>query len=65
MAEYKWILLDQNRKALGATEPFPSQEAAEAWMGTEWSSLLEEGAEKVRLVDPSGKVLYTMGLREE
>jgi hypothetical protein len=47
-----------------ATESFESKEEAEAWMGAEWASLLQEGAEEVSLV-AGGDVVYRMGLREE
>ncbi len=47
------------------TEPFESQKAAEDWMGVEWASLIDEGAESVSLVAGEHEVVYTMGLREE
>lgn len=46
-----------------ATQTFASKEEAEAWMGDEWASLLEEGAEFVSL-RANGEQLYRMGLRE-
>lgn len=65
MATCSWVLHDAAGVALRETESFDSKEAAEAWMGTEWSTLLEEGAEEVSLVDDvTGNVYYRMGLRE-
>ena len=46
-----------------STDPFGSKEEAEAWMGAEWSSLLDEGAEFVSLRSED-KQVYKMGLRE-
>ena len=63
MAGYVWKLHGPSGDDLRATEPFASQEEAEAWMGAEWSSLLDEGAETVSLVR-GDETLYRMGLRE-
>lgn len=62
MAGWRWILHDENGAELRSTQDFESQESAEAWMGSEWASLLEEGAETVSLVH-EGKHQYRMGLR--
>ncbi|HEX2296628.1 MAG TPA: hypothetical protein VHN37_15150 [Actinomycetota bacterium] len=63
MAEFVWKLHGPSGEDLRATEPFASKDEAEAWMGAEWASLLDEGAETVSLVR-DGDVLYRMGLRE-
>lgn len=63
MAEFKWKLRGASGKELRETEAFASQADAEAWMGTNWSGLLDEGAESVSLVH-DGETLYDMGLRE-
>ena len=63
MADFTWVLLDADGGEMRATEPFPSKETAEAWMGSEWSALLEEGAESVSLRE-GGEQVYKMGLRE-
>ena len=60
---FRWILHDGAGADLRSTEDFPTQAEAEAWMGTEWESLLAEGGESVTLMDGSEKV-YRMGLRE-
>ena len=60
---FRWILHDESGADLRATEEFESQAEAEGWMGTDWASLLEEGAESVTLMDGDQKV-YKMGLRE-
>ena len=65
MPGFRWMLHDQDGRDLRATENFASQQAAEEWMGSEWASLLEQGAESVSLVSEDGEVVYRMGLREE
>jgi hypothetical protein len=45
------------------TDEFSSKEEAEAWMGTEWSALVDEGAEFVSLRE-NGRQVYKMGLKE-
>lgn len=60
---FRWILHDAAGTDLRASEDFASQADAEAWMGSEWASLLDEGAESVTLMDGDDK-LYRMGLRE-
>ena len=60
---YTWTLLDPSGTELRTTEEFDTQEAAEAWMGSEWAALRDEGAEYVSLrVD--GDQVYRMGLSE-
>ena len=61
---FSWVLLDRERNELRATEMFASQDEAEAWMGSEWSSLREEGAEFVSLRDGDEQI-YRMGLNED
>lgn len=63
MSELKWVLKDPDGNTIRASDPFESRDEAEAWMGTEWASLLDEGAETVVLMDEGG-VVYEMGLRE-
>lgn len=63
MAGFHWVLHDAEGKDLRTTETFESKQAAEDWMGTEWSKLLDEGAESVSLRS-NGDALYRMGLRE-
>lgn len=60
---FRWVLHDASGSDLRATTEFPSQAEAESWMGAEWASLLEEGAETVSLMEGDAK-LYRMGLRE-
>ena len=60
---FTWTLLDPLGADMRTTEEFASKEEAEAWMGTEWASLLDEGAEYVSLRE-NGKQLYRMGLKE-
>ncbi len=64
MAGWQWVLHDESGDDLRSTQEFDSKETAEAWMGDEWSSLLDEGAETVSLVH-EGKHHYRMGLRPE
>ena len=63
MGDFTWKLHGPGGEDLRATEAFDSKEEAEAWMGAEWASLLEEGAETVSLVE-GDRTLYRMGLRE-
>jgi hypothetical protein len=63
MPDYRWVLHDLSGTDLRTTETFATKEEAEAWMGTEWASLLDEGAETVSLM-ADDKRLYKMGLRE-
>ncbi|MBA2725772.1 MAG: hypothetical protein H0U53_07275 [Actinobacteria bacterium] len=63
MPEYVWVLLAADGAEMRVTEPFPSKEEAEAWMGREWSALLEEGASSVSLRMGSEQ-LYEMELGE-
>ncbi|HEV2757852.1 MAG TPA: hypothetical protein VG318_18990 [Actinomycetota bacterium] len=63
MPDYVWKLHDAGGGEMRRTDPFASKEEAEAWMGAEWSSLLDEGAETVSLVH-GDETLYRMGLRE-
>lgn len=60
---YRWILHDAAGIDLRVSEDFASQADAEAWMGSEWASLLDQGAESVTLMNGDDK-LYRMGLRE-
>lgn len=64
MTEFFWVLHDAGGNDLRTTDPWPTKELAEAWMGAEWSALIDEGAEKVSLRQDD-RVLYTMGLRAE
>jgi hypothetical protein len=64
MTTFVWVLHDASGDDLRSTESFDSKEGAEAWMGREWSSLLDEGAESVSLMRDE-ELLYRMGLRAE
>ncbi|MGI8407760.1 MAG: hypothetical protein ACR2L3_04550 [Actinomycetota bacterium] len=63
MPEYVWVLLAADGVEMRSSEVFPSKEEAEAWMGREWSALLEEGAGLV-LLRMGGEQLYEMELGE-
>jgi ABC-type glutathione transport system ATPase component len=64
MSDWTWVLHDAAGSDLRSTETFATRDDAEAWMTSHWAGLLEEGAEKVSLMD-DGTVVYKMGLREE
>lgn len=64
MAGWHWVLHDASGTDLRSTDEFASKEEAEAWMGREWSSLLDEGAESVTLMNGDDRD-YRMGLRAE
>ena len=63
MSTFHWTLLGPDGNELRSSETFDSKEEAEAWMGSEWAALLEEGAESVALIEDTTR-LYEMGLRE-
>ena len=63
MAEFTWVLLDAEGKELSTSQTFASKEEAEAWMGVEWSNLVEQGGESVSLREDDTQV-YRMGLGE-
>ena len=63
MTELSWILHGPQGEDLRTSESFASKAEAEAWMGAEWASLRDEGAESVSLVE-DGNVLYRMSLNE-
>ena len=63
MDEWRWRLHDPEGADMRTTDAFASKEEAEAWMGAEWQSLLEEGAETVSLVQ-GDRTIYVMGLKE-
>ncbi|MFN2390301.1 MAG: hypothetical protein ABR575_11960 [Actinomycetota bacterium] len=60
---FRWVPHDADGSDMDATETFATRQEAEDWMGREWESLLEGGAEHVSLVDDAGTVYYRMGLR--
>jgi hypothetical protein len=64
VVEFRWVPQDAGGADLEPSASFATQAEAEAWMGEEWSSLLERGAEHVKLV-ADGNVVYRMGLREQ
>lgn len=64
MAGWQWVLHDESGNDMRSSQEFESKESAEAWMGTEWAALLQEGAESVSLVH-EGRREYRMGLRSE
>lgn len=61
---FAWRYEDADGADLGSSDPFPDQDAAEAWMGEAWEDLLGRGVERVALVDGEGRRRYRMGLRE-
>ena len=63
MADVRWVLQDLEGAEIRTTQTFESREEAEAWMGSEWAALLDEGGEFVLLMDGDESV-YRMGLRE-
>lgn len=64
MSDYHWRTLDAEGNELSRSEDFDSKEAAEAWMGTEWQSLVELGGHSASLRS-DGDELYNMGLHPE
>lgn len=63
---FGWTLLDSAGQEVGRSPRFPDAESAEAWIGTSWPDLLENGVEEVVLYDHArGRRLYRMGLGAE
>jgi hypothetical protein len=62
VAEYVWVPQDGAGNDLSPSPPFSSQDDAEAWMGREWSGLVDAGAEYV-VLKADGEFVYRMGLR--
>ena len=61
-----WTLLDGSGEELGHSPRFADAESAEAWIGTSWPDLLENGVEEVVLYDHTRQQrLYRMGLSAE
>ena len=61
MGTFHWILRDEAGADIRATEAFETKDDAEAWMGTEWSGLADEGAVRVVLMENEA-VVYDMSL---
>lgn len=63
---FGWTLLDGSGQELGHSPGFADAESAEAWIGTSWPDLLENGVEEVVLYDHArDRRLYRMGLGAE
>ena len=60
----RWVVKDRAGREMRSTQPFESRAAAEDWLGQSWTSLLQEGAVAVALLD-SGGVVYEMSLLAE
>ncbi|HYU59060.1 MAG TPA: hypothetical protein VEO00_13575 [Actinomycetota bacterium] len=62
---FSWRYLDAGGRETGRSDPFTDREAAEAWMGESWQTLLAAGNEEVALHDDErDRTVYRMGLRE-
>ena len=60
----RWVLKDSAGREMRSTQPFESRAAAEDWLGKAWTTLLQEGAVAVVLLD-SDDVVYEMSLLAE
>jgi hypothetical protein len=58
---YRWIYRDTPKSVSGQSDEFPSQQAAEDWMGAQWRRLLDDGHLAATLMDGEEE-LYTMKL---
>jgi hypothetical protein len=65
MNVHRWLARDERGREIRATEDFDSRAAAEEWLGREWTSLVDEGAESVILLDEGGDVVYEMSLEAD
>ncbi len=59
---FAWRYLDGAGSEMGRSERFPDREAAEAWLGENWSGLGSGGVEEVVLLTPDGEPVYRMAL---
>jgi hypothetical protein len=64
MSAHRWLAHDGRGREIRSTEGFDSRAAAEEWLGREWTSLVDEGAESVILLD-DGDVVYEMSLEAD
>jgi hypothetical protein len=55
------VFRDTPKSVSGESSEFPSQQAAEDWMGAEWQQLLDEGHLAATLMS-NDEELYTMKL---
>jgi hypothetical protein len=63
---FAWRFLDSGGEALGESDRFADQAAAETWMGEAWSGLREQGVDEVELVDvEADRAVYRMALAED
>jgi hypothetical protein len=60
---FSWVLHDEAGARLRETDGFDTRGAAEEWLGREWRTVREEGAESVSLLEDGAEV-YRMGLGE-
>lgn len=63
MSDYRWVLQDEAGKEIRVTDPWPTQEEAEAWMGAAWEDLVAEGGAYVSLRSGDEQI-YRMSLAE-
>lgn len=63
MSDFRWVLQGAEGGEIRTTDPFPTQEEAESWMGSTWQGLLEEGGAFVVLLSDEDTV-YRMSLAE-
>ncbi len=61
MSEFQWSTLDADGNEVSRSEVFASKEAAEAWMGAEWETLVKLGGRSVSLRS-NGDEVYNMSL---
>lgn len=60
---FEWTYVDGTGEEVGRSERFADAEAAEAWIGSCWQDLLENGVEEVVLFDHArARRMYRMGL---
>lgn len=63
---FTWVLFDVEGAETGTTDPFASQADAEAWFGTNWEALAQEGTADVALRNTDdGSEVYKMSLAAE
>jgi siroheme synthase len=58
---FRWVLRDETSATVRVTQPFKSQQEAEAYLTDSWASLADEGVKSVRLKS-GDEVIYDMEL---
>lgn len=62
---WTWKYERSDGSLVGQSTPFPAQGDAETWLGENWRQLLQEGVDRVVLLDDEREVYGPMSLHSE